>query len=91
MTVFHRIGDPGYFRVKVSGAAEGPRTGTAGIDTNNNGNNMENCSEQGSGQQQDMEDAGLNSEQISGLTAYEVIGGEDLRDLGSKGTMMRHK
>ncbi len=33
----------------------------------------------------------MNSEQISGLTAYEVIGGEELRDLGSKGTLLRHK
>lgn len=39
----------------------------------------------------DVEDIGLNSRQISELTAYEVIGEEKLTDLGSKGTLLRHK
>lgn len=33
----------------------------------------------------------MNSKQISGLTAYEVVREEELRDLKSKGTLLRHK
>lgn len=33
----------------------------------------------------------MDSRQISNLAAYEVIGGEELRDLNSKGTLLRHK
>ena len=39
----------------------------------------------------DLEDIGLNSRQISELTAYEVIQEEALTDLGSHGTLLRHK
>lgn len=38
-----------------------------------------------------MEEIGLNSKQISELTAYEVIREETLTDLGSQGTLLRHK
>ena len=38
-----------------------------------------------------LEDTGLNSRQISELNAYEVIREEQLTDLGSKGTLLRHK
>ena len=39
----------------------------------------------------DLEDIGLNSRQLSELNAYEVIREEQLVDLGSKGTLLRHK
>lgn len=39
----------------------------------------------------DLEDIGLNSRQISELSAYEVIREESLTDLGSAGTLLRHK
>lgn len=38
-----------------------------------------------------MEEAGLDRKQISDLKAYEVISEEELADLGSKGTLLRHK
>lgn len=38
-----------------------------------------------------MEELRLNSTQISQLTAYEVIREEKLTDLGSQGTLLRHK
>ena len=39
----------------------------------------------------DLEDIGLNTRQISELNAYEVIREEALTDLGSRGTLLRHK
>ena len=33
----------------------------------------------------------MNSRQLSELNAYEVVREEDLTDLGSKGTLLRHK